>query len=243
MLRSRCSFQAITVLGLLLCTVSSILAQSAESRADGWIDLPLREGKVWDACNFGGDGEVEFQPSQVILNMGDPMTGIRLVKPFPKEAYEFRFEANRLEGFDFFVGFTFPVAESHCSLILGGWSGSVVGLSNINGNDASDNPTTRDGEFDNNRWYRVRVRVDPQAITAWVDDERIVHQTRRNVEFGIRGEMDPSTPLGISAYQCKVAYRNIQYRPLQHPKGPTESAEPPSGSTPRKPPAKVDASE
>ncbi|QDV55683.1 3-keto-disaccharide hydrolase [Rosistilla oblonga] len=219
-------------LALFACifSLSAALAVADESANGGWIDLKLQRDTVWEPCNFGGDGEVEFSENQAVLEMGDPLTGIRLVKEFPKDGYEIQFEASRLEGFDFFVGLTFPVAESHCSLILGGWSGAVIGLSNINGADASNNPTTREGDFDNNRWYRVRVRVAADRITAWVDDKQWVDQPRQGVEFGIRGEMDPSTPLGIATYQCKVAYRKIQYRRLNsgevkpsHKPQPTES--------------------
>lgn len=197
----------------LVCLMTSSVFGEEPSEAK-WTELKLQRETVWDPCNFGGDGEVEFSNEQVVLEMGDPLTGIRLVKPFPKENYEIQFEATRLQGFDFFVGLTFPVAQTHCSLILGGWSGTVIGLSNIDGSDASDNPTTREGDFDNNRWYKVRLRVATDRITAWVDDKQLIDQPRQGVKFGIRGEMDPSTPLGIATYQCKVAYRKIQYRSL-----------------------------
>jgi len=140
----------------------------------------------------------------------------------PTDNYEVELEANRLDGFDFFVGLTFPIGNSHASLILGGWSGTVLGLSNINGNDASDNATTQDCDFDNEKWYKVRLRVTPESVQAWVDDDRRLNQVREGVAFDNRGEMHPSTPFGVSTYGCKVAYRNIRYREL----GPSAKTKP-----------------
>ena len=197
-------------LAFSVLTMSSVRADKPQPK---WIDLPLKS-EVWESCNFGGDGELEFSDGQVVMTEGDPMTGIKLVNKFPTDNYEVRFEAKRIDGLDFFVGFTFPVDKSHCSLILGGWSGSVVGISNIDGYDASDNPTTLIRDFDNDKWFRVRVAVQPDRIVAWVDDEKIVDQKRAGVELDIRGEMDASLPFGISAFLCKVAYRKIQYRML-----------------------------
>ena len=65
----------------------------------------------------------------------------------------------RVEGSDFFVGLTFPVRDSHASLIVGGWAGSVVGISSIDGRDASENETTEVMKFKNGQWYKFRLRV------------------------------------------------------------------------------------
>ena len=56
------------------------------------------------------------------------MTGITWTGDFPTSGYEIRFEAARLEGKDFFAAIIFPVKDSHCSWINGGWDGTVVGL-------------------------------------------------------------------------------------------------------------------
>jgi hypothetical protein len=46
----------------------------------------------------------------------------------------------------------------------------VVGISSIDGDDASGNETTQGMEFADNRWYRIRVRVTPAKLEAWIDD-------------------------------------------------------------------------
>ena len=56
--------------------------------------------------------------------------------------YEVTLEAMRVDGNDFFCGMTFPAGKDPCTLIVGGWGGTVVGLSSINGMDASENETT-----------------------------------------------------------------------------------------------------
>src|SRR5688572_22252268 len=83
---------------------------------------PLFDGKTlgdWKTALFGGEGEVYVEEGKLILEQGASMTGVTRDKPFPKSNYEVRWEAARLEGNDFFCGFTFPVKESHCSLIAG----------------------------------------------------------------------------------------------------------------------------
>ena len=54
-----------------------------------------------------------------------------LTADFPREDYEVSLEARRLEGTDFFCGLTFPVGKEPCTLIIGGWGGTTVGLSNV----------------------------------------------------------------------------------------------------------------
>ena len=75
----------------------------------------------------------------------------------------------RVDGIDFFCGLTFPVADSHASFIVGGWGGTVVGISSIDGMDASENATTKYVKFQLKRWYKIRIRVTPTSIQAWID--------------------------------------------------------------------------
>ncbi|NUR53691.1 MAG: DUF1080 domain-containing protein, partial [Acidobacteria bacterium] len=131
-----------------------------------------------------------------------------------KTNYELALQAMRVEGNDFFAGVTFPVADSFCSLILGGWGGTVVGLSSINGRDASENDTTQSIAFERRRWYDVRIRVTPAKIEAWLDGRQIIDQDITGKQVSTRVEVDASQPLGIAAWRTKAAVRDIRVRPL-----------------------------
>ena len=193
-----------------------IAAQSNIAPAPRW--EPLFDGKSlagWKAAVFGGEGEVEVDDGSLRLGMGVELTGITYQRDFPKTNYEIRLQAMRVDGIDFFCGLTFPVADSHCSLIVGGWAGAVVGLSSIDGKDASENDTTRYMSFKTGQWYTIRVRVAPERIQCWIDDEMVVDRDIRGHKITTRNEVDLSKPLGISAWQTRAALRNIEYRLLR----------------------------
>ncbi len=193
---------------------SSTLAQPTQ--ATGW--QPLFDGKTltnWQSTKFGGEGAVKVEDGQIVLETGRTLTGITWNGPeLPKTNYELALQARRVEGRDFFAGVTFPVADSFCSLILGGWGGTVVGLSSINSEDASQNTTSQSMEFEMGRWYSVRIRVTPAKIEVWLDDRQIIDQDLKGNRITIRMEMDPSTPLGIATWKTTGALRDIRLRRL-----------------------------
>jgi hypothetical protein len=177
----------------------------------------LFDGKTldgWKKTEFGGEGEVEVVDGRIVLNMGY-MTGVTSTREdLPLTNYEIELKAVRLDGNDFFCGLTFPVKASHCSLILGGWGGSVHGLSSIDGMDASENDTTDYRLFEKGEWYHVRVRVLDDRIQAWLDNERIVDQDIVDKDVGIRAEMELSCPLGIATYSTTGGAKEIRIRKL-----------------------------
>ena len=137
----------------------------------------LFDGKTlngWKVTEFGPQGPVYVSEGKIILNYGDGCTGITWEKEFPKVNYEVTLEARKTSGNDFFCGMTFPVNEEFCSLIVGGWGGPVVGLSCIDGKDASENETTILKRFDKDVWYKIKLTVTDENITAWIDDEKLV---------------------------------------------------------------------
>ncbi len=164
----------------------------------------------WEITNFGPQGPVYVSGDQVILGMGDGCTGITYKKAFPEINYNVTLEAKRVDGTDFFCGMTFPVGKDPCTLIIGGWGGTTVGLSSIDGKDASENETTRLMRFENDRWYRIGLLVKENEIKAWIDDSLVVDFTRNSKRLSIRPEVELSKPFGIASWRTTAAIRNIK---------------------------------
>ena len=202
------------LIGLLGGTGRAAQKQPETGHAPEW--QPLFDGKTlpnWQPTKFTGESPVKVEDGQVILEVGRPLTGITWAgADLPATSYEIALQAMRVDGRDFFAGITFPVADSFCSLILGGWGGTVIGLSSIDGMDASENETSQSLEFESGRWYSVRIRVTPGKIEAWLDDRQIINQDISGKKITTRVEVDPSKPLGIASYRTRAALRDIRLR-------------------------------
>lgn len=176
----------------------------------------------WDPLVFGADGDIFVDDDVLHLDMGGPLTGVRyqgdaaeLLGP-NLENYEIAFEAQRIQGMDFFVGLTFPIGtDGEVTLIMGGWGGSLVGLSSLDHADASMNPSTQLMKFEQGQWYAVRVAVTATSIGVWIDDEQVIDLQRADfTKFSLRGEVLDTAPLGMCCFQTHAAYRNFTVRPL-----------------------------
>jgi hypothetical protein len=169
----------------------------------------------WQETKFTGHGVARIEKGTIFLDPGAPMTGVTRAAAFPKIDYEIRYEAARLKGGDFFASLTFPVGDSHCTWVTGGWGGDIVGLSNIDGWDASDNETRSYFTFETGRWYAFRIQVTGANIRVWIDEQSVVNVpiAGRKVDLR-RGEMNLSTPLGFASYNTAGGIRKIEYRPL-----------------------------
>ena len=150
----------------------------------------------------------------VVLEQG-VMTGLTWTNDLPTSNYEISLEAMRVSGGDFFCGLTFPVGKDPCSFIVGGWGGGVVGLSNVDGEDAAHNETTKYMKFEEGRWYRIRVRVLPASIQAWIDDEQMVNLVTTDRTIAIRLEMELCKPLGLATWSTTGAVRNMTLRTVK----------------------------
>jgi hypothetical protein len=164
----------------------------------------------WEVIDYEGHGDISIADSSVIIGMGTEISGIRLIKDFPKTDYEVNLEAKRIKGSDFFCGMTFPVKESYLTLVLGGWGGALVGLSCIDGYDAANNSTGTIYHFESGWWYAIRLRVTDKKIEAWVGDEKIVDFTSGNSLLSLRWEVESSVPFGITTYKTTGAIRKMR---------------------------------
>ena len=175
---------------------------------------PMKESSDWIESAFFQRGKVHVENKVLYLEKGNDMTGVTWRGPLVRMNYEISLEAMRVEGEDFFCGLTFPVNADPCTLILGGWGGSLVGLSSIDYGDAANNTTTCSITFENKRWYRVRLRVYGEKIEAWLDDKKIVDIVTTGHKIGIRWEVEVCVPLGIATWQTTGAIRNMQFKAL-----------------------------
>jgi len=193
---------------------------STEKAADWKLLFDGKTLKGWKITDFAGHGEVTVDPNfhgapAMIFESGAALTGVTWTNPPPKGEYEVSLQGMKLDGSDFFCGLTFPTETGNCSLIVGGWGGGVVGISSLDGMDASENETTKFMAFEKDRWYQIRVRVTKTKIEAWIDEAKVVDVVTKDRKISVRaGEIELAEPFGISAYQVKAALRNIRLRSL-----------------------------
>jgi len=202
---------ALTVLFIF----AAALAGQTPAATGEW--TPLFDGqslKGWKETPFRGRGELQVKDGTILIGKGH-MTGITWTGEFPKTGYEIRFEAARLDGNDFFAGITFPVKDSFCSWINGGWGGTMVGLSSLDGDDASENDTSTARDFVNGRWYAFRLAVTEGRIRGWIDGVLVIDADITGRIVGLRpGETELCTPLGFATYSTAAGLRKVEYRLL-----------------------------
>ena len=193
---------------------STNASSAAAAAAASW--KSLFDGKSlagWKITDFAGHGEVLVKDGKILLQTG-VMTGITWTNDLFRTNYEISLEAMRVEGNDFFCGLTFPVGKDPCSFIVGGWGGGVVGLSSLDGEDAAHNETTQYMNFQNGRWFQIRVRVTDTNIQAWIEADKVVDVTTAGKSISIRPESEESKPLGIASWSTTAALRNLKMRRL-----------------------------
>ncbi|MBI3874597.1 MAG: DUF1080 domain-containing protein [Verrucomicrobia bacterium] len=203
-------------------TDSAAAKKKASPSADGWHSLFNGKSLTgWKVTEFGGGGDVKVDPKftggapAIVIGAGASLSGITLTNPPPGGDYEVQVEAAKIEGSDFFCGITFPVGTNHATLVLGGWGGATVGVSSIDGMDASENETTKFIAFQKDKWHRIRLRVTKAKIEVWLDDEQIINQEITDRKITMRyGDIEMSIPFGIATYQTSSAVREIKWRPV-----------------------------
>ena len=198
------------------CGATDKAAGPGAAPPDGWTEM--FDGKTlanWKPTSFGGEGEVKVQDGQIIVEPGVDLSGIHWTgSELPKMNYEFTVEAMKIEGSDIFCGISFPVGDSQCSFVAGGWGGGIVGLSSIDGMNASENETTKVMAFPEKKWHAFRLRVTPGKIEGWINEEQVVNVEIRDRKISIHPMMEPSKPLGLATYVTRSAFRNIRIRRL-----------------------------
>lgn len=185
-------------------------------QGEGW--KPLFDGKTlkgWTITDYAGHGDVEVKDGSLVLSMGAMLTGVNGPTNLFRTNYELVYDARRTMGSDFFGTVTFPVGEDACSLVLGGWGGGLVGISSLDGMDASENSTSSYLQFKDEQWYRIRVRVTLEKVQCWIGELQVVDEDIRHQKITVRpGEIEMSQPFGFSTYVTTGEIKNIQWRSL-----------------------------
>jgi hypothetical protein len=220
-------FQPMVLAGLLFCLAGPASAEPpavapapATNRwSTNW--TALFDGKTltnWAVTDFAGHGPVTVEDGKIKIAMGDDLAGINWTNgSLPKTDYEISLDAVKVAGGDFFCGLTFPVADSSCSLIVGGWGGGLVGLSSLDDQDASENDTSKSMYLDTGHWYHVVLRVTPKKIEAWLDKEKVIDASIVDRKVSVRpGAIYMSEPLGVATYSTTAELKNFKLRLLEH---------------------------
>lgn len=168
-----------------------------------------------------GSGGIARGPDNFTINEGSPMSGIVFPTWFkdglPFADYAITYEAMRASGRDFFGSATFPVRDdkTFVTFVLGGWGGSQVGISCIDGYDASENSTGSSQRFENGKWYRVRIEVRAKEIKVLLDGRPIIQTNIAGRDLGLRaGDIDKCVPFGFATYAAVGQLRGCQVEKL-----------------------------
>lgn len=178
----------------------------------------------WREATLSGSGGVVWEQEGCILKAGAPMTGITFAgwtsQNLPFADYAIEYEALRLDGTDFFGTVTFPVGsvDRAVSFVLGGWGGSQVGISSMDGLDAAANSTGSSQPFENHRWYHIRIEVHQTLLQVWLDGRPLVRFDPSRHQLHLRtGEIDQCLPFGFATYNTTARLRRCIIRTLPPP--------------------------
>ena len=183
-------------------------------------DIILFDGKSldnWQPTDFAGKGEIFIDDNgSLVLEMGAELSGLHWKgEELPKSNYEVSLQAKRTMGSDFFCGLTFPHKESHATLVLGGWGGSLIGISSLDDFDASENETGDAYIFEDNRWYDIKLRVTDAELTVWIDGKSVIDCEVEGRKVSMRpGEIEMTVPLGICTFATTGVLKNIKLRKI-----------------------------
>jgi hypothetical protein len=198
-----------------------VLTHCGPARRSEWKLLADEFASSWQASGIAEEGRVSIQSGEIDLQPGQPMTGTRLdaqkwkTAGLPVTRYTIEYEAMRVAGNDFFGTVTFPVNESHVSLVIGGWGGTLVGISSIDDMDASENSTRGNAYFENNRWHKVSIEVRDDELRAWINDKLFVNTSTKGRKLGLRtGDIEKCLPFGFACYATQSRIRNVLIRRL-----------------------------
>jgi hypothetical protein len=198
-------------LALLLPLFFSLFVHAGEER----ILFNGQDLSGWQGIEFGGGSAPVVEKGSIIIGQGEVLSGLRYTNAVPRVQYEVEMEARKLAGNDFFIALTLPVNTNHCTFVCGGWGGGVTGISSLNYLDASENDTTVVVNYEKDRWYKLKFRVEPKTLTFWLDGEKLIEADISERSVSMRpGEIERCMPFGIATFQTRSEIRKIVLRTI-----------------------------
>jgi hypothetical protein len=203
-------------LGCRVCLTAIPRRAPEAPKAGDW--QSLFDGKTlrgWELVEqFGSKASV--REGALILEGTPSWNAISWTDDVPSEEYEIEYEAMRIEGREDFGTLAFPISgATQCMLQIGAWGGQVVGLSAFDRADCRSNTTARRMPFENNRWYRIRLRVSRERVQAWIGPDKLVDVPRAGHEFAPPSDrLRAIKPFGFCSRATIAALRNIRLRRL-----------------------------
>ena len=214
------NFSSIFITVLTLSIVGCVVTKQNRAKVSKESEIILFDGKNldnWQKTDFAGKGEIFIDKNgSLVLEMGAELSGLHWKgEDLPTSNYEISLQAMRAMGSDFFCGLTFPYKETHATLILGGWGGSLIGISSLDDFDASENETGDAYIFEDNQWYNVRLKVTDSEFTVWIDGKSVIDCEVEGRRVGMRpGEIEMSVPLGVCTFATTGVLKNIKLRKI-----------------------------
>jgi formylglycine-generating enzyme required for sulfatase activity/serine/threonine protein kinase len=207
--------------------VAPFNAKHARKYQERWEDL--FDGKTldgWKVVEDGGEflkhGKVAVADGQLVLERGDPATGIAWTRDIPRVDYEISLEAMRKGGTCTMCEVIFPVKATECKLAVGGHDNADVCFELV---DGSHTKIMHKMSFEDDRWYRIRLRVTDAAMEAWVDDEEVLDFNPAGHVVALNPVAAAMKPFGLRTWKTGVAIRNLRLRQLK-----AVAAEPQAGA-------------
>jgi hypothetical protein len=201
---------------LLLGLLAACRPTAPEVKLKQWA---LMEGALvgaWQQAGIPEEGPIAVKDGNLEIGIGAPMTGAKFTAwdqaGMPGTGYSIRYETMRVEGRDIFGMCTFPVSshEAHATFVIGGWGGTVTGLSSLDFLDASENATRAEQAFQNGVWYAVRIEVRPEDIRVWINDRPVVNASIKGKKVSLRpGDIDHCLPFGFATWGTKAKVRRV----------------------------------
>jgi hypothetical protein len=101
------------------------------------------------------------------------------------------------------------------TLIVGGWGGSLVGISCIDDKDASENDSQKTHAFMTDVWYPIRLVREGESIKVWINGEKLIDIDTSGKSLSLRqGGIEECAPFGLATWQTTARIKDIRWRGL-----------------------------